>query len=77
VQTEGMCLVPRVAGTSGAMGAQPGGEGDRHVRLCFAWEDESVLVEGVRRLAEVLQDMLEGGDETLCESGDLSSSRYS
>ena len=34
----------------------------RHVRLCFAWEEEDRLVEGVERLAAVLKRMLDGGD---------------
>ena len=29
------------------------------VRLCYAWEDEDALEEGVRRLARVLRDLLE------------------
>jgi DNA-binding transcriptional MocR family regulator len=27
---------------------------DSNIRLCFAWEDEDRMVEGVRRLGEVL-----------------------
>ena len=77
VQVEGMCLVPEVAGTSGAVGGGPGGEGDGHVRLCFAWEDERVLAEGIKRLAEVLRDMLEGDGEAAVEGGDRSSSQHS
>ena len=29
------------------------------IRLCFAWEEEDALVEGVERLASVVRDMLE------------------
>jgi DNA-binding transcriptional MocR family regulator len=77
VQTEGMCLVPRVAGTSGELKGVPGGEGDRHVRLCFAWEDETVLVEGIHRLAGILRDILDGDDGPPFESVDRSGSAYS
>jgi DNA-binding transcriptional MocR family regulator len=77
VQTEGMCLVPIVAGTSRAAAEMPGGEGDRHVRLCFAWEDERLLVDGVRKLASVLKQMLEGDRGPVGDTGDRSSSRYS
>jgi DNA-binding transcriptional MocR family regulator len=77
VQTEGMCLVPKVAGTSGEVRVARGGEGDQHIRLCFAWEDEEVLVEGVRRLSGVLKDMLSGDNETLYDTSDRSGSRYS
>jgi len=31
---------------------------DGHVRLCFAWEDEWKLEEGVRRLGKVAKKML-------------------
>ncbi|KAI1149564.1 pyridoxal phosphate-dependent transferase [Nemania diffusa] len=37
---------------------------DDAVRLCFAWEDEENLVEGVERLARVLRRMLEEGPES-------------
>jgi len=33
-----------------------------HVRLCFAWEEEDRLVEGVERLATVLKRMLDDGE---------------
>ncbi|KAI1078204.1 pyridoxal phosphate-dependent transferase [Whalleya microplaca] len=36
---------------------------EREVRLCFAWEDEEDLVEGVERLGRVLGRMLEEGPE--------------
>jgi DNA-binding transcriptional MocR family regulator len=32
---------------------------DGHVRLCFAWEDESKLEDGVRRMAEAAWDLLQ------------------
>jgi hypothetical protein len=36
------------------------------LRLCFAWEDEAALGEGVRRLANVIRSMLkDDGGETL------------
>ncbi|KAK7751385.1 Valine--pyruvate aminotransferase [Diatrype stigma] len=37
------------------------------VRLCFAWEDEADLVEGVERLARVIGRMIEEGDAGLGE----------
>ena len=38
-----------------------------HVRLCFAWEEEDKLVEGVERLAVVLKRMLDEGDTASAE----------
>lgn len=35
---------------------------DREIRLCFAWEDEADLVEGVERLARVLRRMIDEGE---------------
>lgn len=35
---------------------------DSQIRLCFAWEPEDVLVEGVKRLGDVLQRMLQNRD---------------
>ncbi|KAF9881615.1 aminotransferase [Colletotrichum karsti] len=37
---------------------------DREVRLCFSWEPEEDIVEGVERLGRVLQAMREGGEWT-------------
>ncbi|CAK7567639.1 MAG: Valine--pyruvate aminotransferase [Sporothrix epigloea] len=37
---------------------------DDHIRLCFSWEDEAKIEEGVERLARVLRDW----DETLSEA---------
>ena len=37
-------------------GDEQGPQFDEHIRLCFAWEDEPSLVEGVKRLANVFQD---------------------
>lgn len=34
----------------------------RDVRLCFAWEDEAVLVEGVERLARVVRRLVDEGE---------------
>jgi len=34
---------------------------DGHIRLCFAWEEEWKLDEGVRRIGEVVRRMLEEG----------------
>lgn len=49
---------------SGETFAVPGGgftagELHRRLRLCFMWEDEARLVEGVKRLGLVIQDILE------------------
>ncbi|KAI0006790.1 pyridoxal phosphate-dependent transferase [Xylariaceae sp. FL0662B] len=37
---------------------------EHDVRLCFAWEDEEDLVEGVERLAGVIRQMMEEGPES-------------
>jgi DNA-binding transcriptional MocR family regulator len=39
----------------------------RWIRVCFAWEDEEKLVEGIKRLARVVVDVLENGCE--CKEG--------
>lgn len=66
---ESMCRVPPPR-----PGAYDAGR-DQFVRLCFAWEDEEVLVEGVRRVGKVLGDMVrEGGDVTVGE-GEATSAR--
>lgn len=36
---------------------------ERSVRLCFAFEDEGMLGEGVRRMGSVARRMLEGGED--------------
>jgi len=33
---------------------------ERWVRVCFAWEEEELLVEGIERLGKVVGDMLRG-----------------
>jgi DNA-binding transcriptional MocR family regulator len=35
-----------------------------YLRLCFSWEDEKNLVEGVRRLARVIRGVLEGSGDS-------------
>ena len=35
---------------------------DRSIRLCLAWEDQDLLREGIERLANVINRMLEEGD---------------
>lgn len=40
-------------------GKSSAGELHRRLRLCFMWEDEGRLVEGVKRLALVIQSILE------------------
>ncbi|RYO96836.1 hypothetical protein DL765_011409 [Monosporascus sp. GIB2] len=37
---------------------------ERGLRLCFAWEDEAALVEGVERLARVIRRMMDEGAGT-------------
>jgi hypothetical protein len=54
VAAESMCRVPVGEGEYDA-GV------DRFVRLCFAWEDEEVLLEGVERIGRVLRGMLDEG----------------
>jgi hypothetical protein len=56
VAPESVCRVPKRDGTA----QDTGPEHDEFVRLCFAWEDEEVLVEGVKRLAKVLESMIKG-----------------
>lgn len=34
----------------------------RNVRVCFAWEQEPSLVEGIQRLSRVIRDMQDGLD---------------
>jgi DNA-binding transcriptional MocR family regulator len=46
--------------TVGGVEAEDKDEFDRNVRLCFAWEEEDLLQEGVRRLAKVLKAELDG-----------------
>ncbi|KAK5726025.1 Valine--pyruvate aminotransferase [Elasticomyces elasticus] len=41
---------------------------DGFVRLCFAWEEESRLEEGVKRIGEVANKMLNGSDEPIRSS---------
>ncbi|KAI1322917.1 pyridoxal phosphate-dependent transferase [Xylariaceae sp. FL0255] len=42
---------------------------DRAIRLCFAWEEEDKIVDGVRRLGRIIRKMLDEGPE-IWESGD-------
>lgn len=36
---------------------------DGHMRLCWAWEEEGLLEEGVQRIASVARKMLDEGSE--------------
>jgi DNA-binding transcriptional MocR family regulator len=41
----------------------------RNVRLCFSWEEEADVVEGVRRLGAVLGRMRAGEEERVMDGG--------
>lgn len=43
---------------------------DREIRLCFSWEDENDIEEGVRRLGAVLQRVARGEHSSAKEAGD-------
>ncbi|KAF1844236.1 PLP-dependent transferase [Cucurbitaria berberidis CBS 394.84] len=45
---------------------QPGTYFSNHVRVCFAWEDEDMLAEGIERLAQVIRRMQ--NEETVGDS---------
>lgn len=73
-EEEGVIVAP------GAMFEVPGDEGvkfDGNVRLCFAWEEERRLVEGVRRMkvaAEKVIAAMKGrgsGEYVFVEKGDI------
>ncbi len=40
----------------------------RWLRVCFAWEDEDLLIEGIKRLGRVIGDVIRGGSEDGKES---------
>ncbi|KAK5132527.1 hypothetical protein LTR08_008911 [Meristemomyces frigidus] len=42
---------------------------DGHIRLCFAWEEESELAEGVRRVGVVARGMLEEAEDRRAAGG--------
>jgi DNA-binding transcriptional MocR family regulator len=57
-EEEGVIVAP------GGMFEIPGDEGVRfegNVRLCFAWEDATRLVEGVRRMKKAAERLMAGG----------------
>lgn len=57
-EEEGVIVAP------GAMFEVPGDEGvkfDGNVRLCFAWEEERRLVEGVKRMKVAAEKVMAGG----------------
>jgi hypothetical protein len=56
VTPESMCRVPKRDAAAETLANNH----DEYVRLCFAWEDEDILVEGVFRLANVLGNMIIG-----------------
>ncbi len=39
------------------------------VRVCFAWEEEELLVEGIERLGRVIRDVLGGNVDETRENG--------
>lgn len=58
-EEEGVIVAP------GAMFEVPGDDAvkfDGNVRLCFAWEDEQRLVEGVRRMKAAAKKVMAGGN---------------
>jgi DNA-binding transcriptional MocR family regulator len=60
-EEEGVIVAP------GAMFEVPGDEAvkfDGNVRLCFAWEEEHRLVEGVRRMKAAAEKVMAGGSRT-------------
>jgi DNA-binding transcriptional MocR family regulator len=59
ITPERMCRVPLNPGTSSLP------EKDRFIRLCFAWEDESALTDGVKRIARVVKRLLEGSSSNI------------
>jgi hypothetical protein len=59
VTPETMCRVPH-KDSHGQVMIQA--DHDQFIRLCFAWEEESALTEGIDRLGKVLKDMLAGTD---------------
>ncbi len=42
---------------------------DRWMRVCFAWENEELLVEGIDRLGKVIRDALSGSMNEIEENG--------
>jgi DNA-binding transcriptional MocR family regulator len=70
VTPESMCRVPRRnIGEESVTN-----DHDEYVRLCFAWEDEDGLVEGVMRLATVLEKMIKGDTDNFSpKSGETTS----
>jgi DNA-binding transcriptional MocR family regulator len=46
----------------------------RWLRVCFAWEDEELLVEGIERLGTAMRDMLDGVIDGGNDSGELAES---
>jgi DNA-binding transcriptional MocR family regulator len=61
VTPESMCRVPH-KDINGHVVVQA--DHDEFIRLCFAWEEESSLTEGVDRLGKLLKDMLSGTENT-------------
>jgi len=56
----------------GSMFEVPGDENvafPNSIRLCFSWEDETLLVEGVKRTAEALGRMLKDGGKPKSQGG--------
>jgi hypothetical protein len=43
----------------------PGMGFERDMRICYAWEDEDKLAEGIERLARIIKSMLSGDTGSL------------
>jgi len=70
LQTEVQCRVPSRPGTSLSHDKGPS---NRFIRLCFAWEPEQSLVQGVERLRNVLQTMLQGSRDVVTDGTTVTS----
>jgi len=69
------CLAEGVIIAAGKLFEVPGigGQVDgfgRHVRLCWAWEDEELLAKGVNRVANIVEAVLK--EQKLIEGGEAS-----
>lgn len=43
---------------------------ERWLRVCFAWEGEELLVEGIERLGRIIKDQLQGGADARNGNGE-------
>jgi DNA-binding transcriptional MocR family regulator len=56
-------------------GDEESGRFQRWLRVCFAWEDEEILVEGIDRLGRVIRDRLHGNMDDEEERGETVQAR--